>query len=69
MNQKNKARSKKRTPTELRRLPAVERDAILAAAAALAEDDYRNNPELTAFDAFGEDDLYGDSASSTSEPR
>ena len=42
---------------------AVIRDAILEAAAALAEEEYRSNPELTAFDAFGEDDLYGDSSS------
>lgn len=50
--------------SELRRLPAEQRDAIVEAAARLAEDDYRNDPELTAFEAFGRDDLYGDSASS-----
>jgi hypothetical protein len=56
--------TKKRwTATELRKLPAAERDAILAAAAALAEAEYRNNPELTAFEAYGKDDLYGDSFS------
>jgi hypothetical protein len=43
-------------------MPPEERDAILEAAAALAEKEYRNNPELTAFEAFGKDDLYGDSA-------
>lgn len=53
------------TAAELRKLPAAERDAILLAAAALAEADYRHDPELTAFEAFGENDLYGDSASST----
>ncbi len=47
---------RKWTAAELRRLPSAERDAILEAAAALAEDDYRNNPELTAFEAFGKDD-------------
>jgi hypothetical protein len=47
-------------------LPAEERDAILAAAAALAEEDYRA-PELTEFEAFGEEDLHGDSSSS--QPR
>lgn len=52
------------TAAELRKLPAAERDAILRAAAALAEADYRHDPELTAFEAFGEDDLYGASASS-----
>ena len=50
------------TAAELRRLPPAERDAILAAAAAAAERDYRTDPELTAFDAFGEDDLHGESA-------
>jgi hypothetical protein len=34
----------------------------MEAAAALAEEDYRNNSELTAFEAFGKDDLYGDSS-------
>ncbi len=52
------------TAAELRKLPAAERDAIMQAAAALAEGEYRNNPDLTAFDAFGKDDLYGDSSSS-----
>ena len=47
---------------ELRKLPAQERDAILEAAAALAEDEYRNDPELTAFEAFGKNDLYGESS-------
>ena len=37
---------------------------MLQAAAALAEEDYRKNPELTAFEAFGKDDLYGDSSNS-----
>lgn len=49
--------------SELRKLPPEQRDAILAAAAAQAEADYRNNPELTAFEAFGKDDLYGESSS------
>lgn len=47
--------------SELRRLPAAERDDILAKAAALAEPDYRSRPNLTDFEAFGEDDLHGDS--------
>ncbi len=46
------------TAAELRRLPAEERNAILAAAAALAADEYRNDIALTAFEAFGEGDLY-----------
>ena len=40
------------TAAELRRLPAAERDAILLAQAEIAEPIYRNNPELTAFEAF-----------------
>lgn len=55
------------TARELRKLPAHERDAILEAAAALAESEYRNNPELTAFEAFGKEDLHGES--SNTEPR
>jgi hypothetical protein len=50
------------TATELLALPPAERDAILEAAAAMAESDYRNDPELTAFEAYGPDDLYVDSA-------
>jgi len=55
--------NRRRTAAELRKLPPHERDAILEAAAVLAEKEYRNNPELTAFEAFGKDDLYGDSSS------
>lgn len=58
---------KRWTASELRKLPPAERDAILEAAAALAEAEYRNNPELTDFEAFGKDDLHGDSANT--EPR
>jgi hypothetical protein len=50
------------TAAELRKLPAAERDAILEAAAALADDDYRNDPRLTAFEAFGKDDVHGESS-------
>ncbi len=55
------------TAAELRRLPAEQRDAILAAAAALAVDEYRNDAALTAFEAFGEGDLYVHS--SDAQPR
>ncbi len=48
------------TATELRKLPPAERDAILAEQAAALADDYRNNPELTDFEAFGDEDLYVD---------
>jgi len=47
---------------ELRRLPPSERDAILLAAAKRAESEYRGDRELTAFEAFGKDDLSGESA-------
>ena len=52
------------TATELRRLPPEQRDAILASAAAAAERDYQSDPSLTAFEAFGDKDLHGDSSSS-----
>jgi acyl-CoA reductase-like NAD-dependent aldehyde dehydrogenase len=48
--------------TDLRRLPAHERDAILQTAAETAEEEYRQNSELTAFEAFGMDDLHGDNS-------
>ena len=49
------------TAGELRKLPAAERDAILTMAAARAEEEYRKNSALSDFDAFGEDDLHGNS--------
>ena len=52
---------------EVRRLPREQRDAILAAAAMAAEADYRLDPDLTAFEAFGEEDLPGQS--SDTQPR
>jgi hypothetical protein len=45
--------TKQWTAAELRKLPASQRDAILEAAAAAAEEDYRTDPELTAFEASG----------------
>jgi hypothetical protein len=54
--------AKRWTAAELRKLPPAERDAILEAAAAQAEADYRSNPELTAFEAFGKDDLHVESS-------
>jgi predicted RNase H-like HicB family nuclease len=46
------------SPTEIRKLPRERKDAIFEAAAAAAEHEYRTNPELTDFEAFGEEDLY-----------
>jgi hypothetical protein len=52
----------KLSAAELRRLPPQQRDAILTSAAAAAEADYRHDPALTEFEAFGEKDLHGDSS-------
>ncbi len=52
---------------ELRKLPANERDAILTAAALDAEGAYRANPKLTDFEAFGKDDLHGESTPAPAE--
>jgi hypothetical protein len=49
------------TAAELRKLPSEVRDAIMETAA--AEQEYRTNRELTAFEAYGKDDLYGESSS------
>jgi hypothetical protein len=46
-----------RKPSELRMMPREERQAILATAAALAEEDYCNDKQLTGFDAFGEEEV------------
>ena len=48
------------TPSELRRMPREERQAVLSAAAALAEEDYRNDKQLTGFDAFSEEEVDDD---------
>lgn len=45
------------SPAELRQMPRAQRQTVLAAAAELAEEDYRTNPELTGFDAFAEEGL------------
>jgi hypothetical protein len=63
MNASNIPITKERwTASELRQMSTAERDAIMEAAAALAEQEYRTNLELTAFDAFGKDDLHVDSS-------
>ena len=46
------------TASELRKAAPEVRDAVLSEAAALAEAEYRNDPELT---AFGENDLFCES--------
>ena len=55
-------RTLRSTATDLRKLPPKPREAILEVAAALAERDDHDNVELDAFDAFGKDDLHGDSS-------
>jgi hypothetical protein len=69
-NANNSAKPDRRwTAAELRKLPAEQQDAIMGAAAALAEEDYRNDTELTAFEVFGKDDLDGDNPSPDPETR
>jgi hypothetical protein len=48
---------------ELRRIASLARDRILRAAAAQAERDYCESAELTAFEAFGSNDMFAESAS------
>jgi hypothetical protein len=48
------------TPAELRKMPREQRQALLAAAAEIAEEDYRSDKELTGFDAFNEEELDDD---------
>jgi hypothetical protein len=49
--------------SKLRKRPLKERNAILEVQAPLAEPIYRQDPRLTDFEAFGEDDLHGESSS------
>ena len=51
------------SPIALLRLPRGERLQRLADAAAQAEKEYRSNPGLTDFNAFGENDLHAESSS------
>ena len=52
------------TPGELRRMPREQRQAILATAAALAEQDYRSDKDLTGFEAFSEEERDDDESDS-----
>ena len=49
------------TASSLRMLTPAERDATLSDCAAIAESEYCSNPQLIDFEAFGEDDLHGQS--------
>jgi Zn-dependent peptidase ImmA (M78 family) len=57
-----RAPSARPSARDLLRLPREDRNRVLAAAAAGAAKDYQSNRELTAFEAFGEGDLYGEPA-------
>ena len=46
------------SPREFLRLSRKQRDEITRRSAEVAEEDYRTNPELLCFEAFGEDDFY-----------
>jgi hypothetical protein len=48
------------TLSELRKMSREQRQVILAAAAQMAEQDYRDDKELTGFDAFSEEESNGD---------
>ena len=52
------------TAAELRRLPAAKRDAILIAAAKRAAPLYAADPELTAFEAFDDEENHGGGSNS-----
>jgi len=52
------------TPSELRRLSREQRQAILAAAAKMAEEDYNTDTELTGFEAFSDEEMDDDSGTS-----
>jgi hypothetical protein len=52
------------SPSELRKMPREQRQAILAAAAERAEQDYRSDKELTGFDAFSEEEQDDDESDS-----
>jgi hypothetical protein len=64
-SQQQLARPKNWTASELRRLPVAERDQILQEQAALAEQEYRTNRELTDFEAYEEESGHGGPGSAT----
>lgn len=47
--------------SELRKLPPEQRNTLMEAAALQAADDYCYDQTLTGFEAFGKEDLHGDS--------
>jgi Zn-dependent peptidase ImmA (M78 family)/transcriptional regulator with XRE-family HTH domain len=55
---------KRFSATDLRKMTRDQRATILSGASALAQDLYETDANLTDFDAFGEEDLYGDAPES-----
>jgi hypothetical protein len=56
------------SPSELRKMSPERRQAILAAAAGRAEQDYRSDTELTGFDAFSEEERNDDGSDNPPSP-
>jgi hypothetical protein len=56
------------SPSELRKMPREQQQAILAAAAKRAEEDYRSDRELTDFDAFGQEERKEDESTTLHRP-
>jgi hypothetical protein len=56
------------SPSELRKMSREQRQAILAAAAEMAEDDYHSDKELTSFDAFSEEERNDDESTILHRP-
>jgi Zn-dependent peptidase ImmA (M78 family)/transcriptional regulator with XRE-family HTH domain len=56
--QPTRATGQRYSARDLMKMPREQRDRILAEAAEAAEAEYRDNPALSEFEAFGEDDLY-----------
>ncbi len=56
--------NKTSTPSDFRCLPWDQRDSILKAAAEKVADLYATDEEMTDFEAYGQEDLYVDSAES-----
>ena len=58
------SRSKRFAATDLRKMTRDQRATILSAASAQAQEVYETDANLMDFEAFGEEDLYGDTPQS-----
>lgn len=56
------------SPSELRKMPREQRQAILAAAGEIAEEDYPSDRELTGFDAVIEEERNDDESTTLHHP-